>query len=116
MNRSFQCKKLEVINIKKDELQLSIIKEFWDMVANNQEACMVQWDEEDNSLMLYIELNHEGMVLLSKIAETLDIEDSIVMSLHTNDIMIDAFNFIDGYGILIEELWEERPKNLREEW
>jgi len=105
-----------VINIKKDELQQSIIKEFWDMVTDNQDACMVQWNEENKWLMLYIELNHDGMTLLNKIAEKLDIEDSIVMSLHTNDIMIDAFNFIDGYGLLIEELWEERPENLREEW
>lgn len=86
------------------------------MVTDNQDACMVQWNEEDERLMLYIELNHDGMTLLNKIAEKLDIEDSIVMSLHTNDIMIDAFNFIDGYGLLIEELWEERPENLREEW
>lgn len=86
------------------------------MVTDNQDACMVQWNEEDKSLMLYIELSHEGMFLLNKIAETLDIEYSIVMSLHTNDIMIDAFNFIEGYGISIEELWKERPRNLREEW
>ena len=77
---------------------------------------MVQWNEEDKNLMLYIELSHEGMLLLNGIAETLDIEDSIVMSLHTNDIMIDAYNFIDGYGIDIEELWKERPQILREEW
>lgn len=105
-----------MVNIKKDELQQSIIKEFWDMATDNQDACMVQWNEEDKSLMLYIELSHDGMFLLNKIAETLDIEDSIVMSLHTNDIMIDAFNFIEGYGISIEELWKERPRNLREEW
>lgn len=86
------------------------------MVSDNQDACMVQWNEEDESLTLYIELNHDGMQLLNKIAETLDVEDSIMMSLHTNYIMIDAFNFIDGYGLLIEELWEERPKSLREEW
>lgn len=86
------------------------------MVTDNQDACMVRWNEEDKSLMLYIELSHEGMFLLNKIAETLDIEDSIVISLHTNDIMIDAFNFIEGYGISIEELWKERPRNLREEW
>lgn len=105
-----------MVNIKKDELQQSIIKEFWNMVTDNQDACMVRWNEEDKSLMLYIELSHEGMFLLNKIAETLDIEDSIVISLHTNDIMIDAFNFIEGYGISIEELWKERPRNLREEW
>jgi len=105
-----------VANIKKDELQQSIIKEFWNMVTDNQDGCMVQWDEEDKSLMLYIELNYDGVQLLNKIAEKLDIEDSIVMSLHTNDIIIDAFNFIDGYGLLIEELWEERPESLREEW
>lgn len=107
---------LEVISIKKDELQQSIIKEFLDMVTDDQDACMVQWNEEDKSLMLYIELSHEGMQLLNTITETLDIEDSIVMSLHTNDIMIDAFSFIDGYGISIEELWKERPEILREEW
>ena len=105
-----------MVNIKKDELQKLIIKEFWDMVTDNQDACMVQWNEEDKSLMLYIELSHEGMFLLNKIAETLDIEDSIVMSLYTNNIMIDAFYFIEGYGISIEELWKERPRNLREEW
>lgn len=86
------------------------------MVTDNQDACMVQWNEEDKSLMLYIELNHDGMKLVNNIAETLDVEDSIVMSLHTNDIMIDALNFIDGYGIEIEELWNERPESLREEW
>lgn len=106
---------LEVVNIKKNELQQLVIKEFWNMVSDNQDACMVQWDEENKSLMLYIELNYDGMQLLNKIAETLDVEDSIMMSLHTNDIMIDAFNFIDGYGLLIEELWEERLESLREE-
>lgn len=107
---------LEVINIKKDELQKSIIKEFWSIITNNQDACMVQWNEEDKNLMLFIELDHEGLSLLNNIAETLDIEDSIVMSLHTNDIMIDAINFIEGYGITIEELWEARPEGLRKEW
>lgn len=105
-----------MINIKKDELQQSIIKEFWDMVTDSQDACMVQWNEEDKWLMLYIELNYDGMTLLNKIAEKLDIEDSIVMSLHTNDIMIDASNFIEGYGLLIDDLWKERPKNIRSEW
>lgn len=86
------------------------------MVTDNKDACMVQWNEEEKWLMLYIELDCDGMALLNKIAETLDIEDSIVMSLYTNGIMIDAFNFIDGYGIGIEELWERRPKNLRKVW
>lgn len=108
--------KMEVINIQKDELQQSIINEFWTMITDNQETCMVQWNEDDKDLMLYIEQSHEGMLLLNRIAEMLDVEDSIVMSLHTNDIMIDALNFIDGYGITIEELWEARPEDLREEW
>ena len=43
--------------------------------------------------------NREGMSILNNIADTLDIEDFIIMRLHTNDIMIDAFNFIKGYGI-----------------
>ena len=86
------------------------------MVTNNEDACMVQWNEENKWLMLYIELDSDGIQLLNKIAETLDVEDSIVMSLHTNDIMIDAFNFIDGYGITMEELWEARPSNLRDWW
>ena len=107
---------LEVVSIKKDELQQSIIKEFWNMVTDNQEACTIQWNEDDKSLMLYIELSDEGMLLLNRIAETLDIEDSIEMILYANDIMIDCHNFIDGYGITIEELWEERPEDLREEW
>ena len=105
-----------MIKIQKDDLQQSIINEFWTMIIANQEACMVQWNEDDKDLMLYIELSHEGMLLLNRIAERLDVEDSIVMSLHTNDIMIDALNFIEGYGITIEELWEARPENLREEW
>lgn len=105
-----------MIKISKDELQRSIIKEFWDLVNENQDACMVQWNQEHKWLMLYIEQNYDGMLLINKIAETLDVEDSIVMSLHTNDIMIDASNFIEGYGIGIEELWNERPENLREEW
>lgn len=105
-----------MINIKKDELKQSVIKEFWKMVTNNEDAGMVQWNEEDKSLMLYIELDSDGIQLLNQIAETLDVEDSIVMSLHTNDIMIDAFYFIDGYGITIEELWESRPANLRDWW
>lgn len=62
------------------------------MVSDNQDASMIQWDEEDKSLMLYIELNNDGMQLLNEIAETLDVEDSM-MSLHTNDIMINVFNF-----------------------
>ena len=107
---------LEVVSIKKDELQQSIIKEFWNMVTDNQEASTIQWNEDDKSLMLYIELSDEGMLLLNRIAETLDIEDSIEMILYTNDIMIDCHNFIDGYGITIEELWGERPEDLREEW
>lgn len=107
---------MKVINIQKDELQQSIINEFWTMITDNQETCMVQWNEDDKDLMLYIEQSHEGMLLLNRIAEMLDVEDSIVMSLHTNDIMIDALNFIDGYGITIEELWEARPEDLREEW
>ena len=86
------------------------------MVTNNEDACMVQWNEENKWLMLYIELDSDGIQLLNQIAETLDVEDSIVMSLHTNDIMMDAFNFIDGYGITIEELWEGRPVNLRDWW
>ena len=106
----------EVIKIQKDELQQSIINEFWTMIIANQEACIVQWNEDDKDLMLYIELSHEGMLLLNMIAERLDVEDSIVMSLYTNDIMIDALNFIEGYGITIEELWEARPENLKEEW
>ena len=105
-----------MISIKKDELQQSVIKDFWDMVTNNEDACMVQWNEDNKWLMLYIELDSDGIQLLNKIAEKLDVEDSIVMSLHTNDIMIDAFNFIDGYGITIEELWEARPANLRDWW
>lgn len=105
-----------MINIIKDELQQSIIKEFWNMISENQDACMVQWNQENKWLMLYVELNYDGMQLINKIAETLDVEDSIVMSLHTNDIMIDAVNFIEGYGIEIEELWNGRPENLREEW
>lgn len=105
-----------MFNIKKDELQQLVIKEFWDMVTDNEDGCMVQWNEDDKCLMLYIELDSDGIQLLNQIAETLDVEDSIVMSLHTNDIMIDAFNFIDGYGITIEELWEARPENLRDWW
>ena len=105
-----------MIYIKKDELQQSVIKEFWYMVTNNEDACMVKWNEEDKCLMLYVELDSDGILLLNQIAETLDVEDSIAMSLHTNDIMIDAFNFIDGYGITIEELWEARPANLRDWW
>lgn len=97
---------MEEIKIQKDELQQSIINEFWAMITDNQDACMVQWNEDDKNFMLYIDLSYDGMVLLNKIAETLDVEDSIVMSLHTNDIMIDAFNFIDAFGIGIEELWE----------
>ena len=107
---------MEVTYIKKDELQQSVIKDFWDMITNNEEACVVQWNKEDKCLMLYVELDSDGNQLLNQIAETLDVEDSIVMSLHTNDIMIDAFNFIDGYGITIEELWEARPTNLRDWW
>jgi len=107
---------LEVIIIQKDELQQSIINEFWTMIINNQDACMVQWNEDSKNLMLYIELSCEGMSILNNIADTLDIEDFIIMRLHTNDIMIDAFNFIKGYGITIEELWEARPEDLREEW
>lgn len=86
------------------------------MISENQDACMVQWNQENKWLVLYVELNYDGMQLINKIAETLDVEDSIVMSLHTNDIMIDASNFIEGYGIEIEDLWNERPENLREEW
>lgn len=107
---------MEVINIYIDELQQSIINEFWTMVNDNQDACMVQWSESNNNLMLYIELSCEGMSLLNNIADSLDIENFIIMRLHTNDIMIDAINFIEGYGITIEELWEARPENLREEW
>ena len=87
---------MEVIKIQKDELQQSIINEFWTMITDNQDVCMVQWNETDNNLMLYIELSYEGMLLLNRIAERLDVEDSMVMSLHTNDIMIDALNFIEG--------------------
>lgn len=99
-----------------DELQRTIINEFWTMISDNQDACMVQLSETTNNLMLYIKLSCEGMSLLNNIADLLDIEDYIVMRLHTNDIMIDAINFIEGYGITIEELWEARPKNLRKEW
>lgn len=108
--------KLEVINIQKDSLQQSIINEFWTMINDNKDACMVQWSETNNNLMLYIELSCEGMSFLNNIADSLDIEDFIIMRLHTNDIMIDAINFIKGYGITVEELWEYRPEDLREEW
>lgn len=86
------------------------------MINDNKDACMVQWSEFNNNLMLYIELSCEGMSLLNNIADSLDIEDFIIMRLHTNDIMIDVVNFINGYGITIEELWEARPEELREEW
>lgn len=102
--------------MKLDELQKSVIKDFWDMIVEHKDACMVQWFEEDESLMLYIKLEYEGMKLLNEISESLDVEDSIVMSLHLNDIMIDAYTFIDGYGITIEELWEEKPDDLVQDW
>ena len=42
---------------------------------------MVQWNEDSKNLMLYIELSCEGMSLLNNIADTLDIEDFIIMRL-----------------------------------
>lgn len=88
------------------------IKDFWKWVESHIDECLVQYDQDANTLTLAIDER-----TLSSFSDTFvpDVENGVYAMIRCNALLVDVAELLDNvYSAL--EIWNERITGLNIEW